>query len=274
MSIAVENLPPYEAISCTPISEAAAGLDAANAACLSAQRDLTELEQTREQAEWADAEAAEKARAEGTAEPKRSHVASHDKKLDAARHEHKVAKLAQTRARGALEAALAEHGEAWAGALTTSVEAMSAQWERVVGELIGLHGQLDAAVKVARVVGIGELPSVGALPFARKQIKNVEFASGQRPAPAYVPTGDVLAALASVTEPEPDIDTSPVEHPPLGKGRGSALLRGQTGVENEIAERGAFAEQGRDPERVAARRRRSEELREQNRIALEEQAVN
>jgi hypothetical protein len=273
VSIAIENLPHYEAISCTPISEAAAGLDAAKAACLSAQRDLTELEQTREQAEWADAEAAENARAEGKAEPKRSHIAEHDKKLDVARHEHKVAELAQTRACGALEAALAEHGEAWAYALTTSIEAMKTQWERGVGELIGVHGQLGAAVKVARAVGIGELPSVGVLPFARKQIKNVEFASGQRPAPAYVSLGDVLAALASVTEPEPDIDPSPVKHPPLVEGRGSALLRGQTGVESEIAERSAFAEQSRDPERVAERRRRSGQLREQNRIAVEEQAV-
>jgi hypothetical protein len=191
-----------------------------------------------------------------------------------ARHEHKVAEVAQTRARGALEAALAEHGEAWADALTTSIEAIGTQWERVVGELISLHGQLGAAVKVARAVGIGELPSVGALPFARKQIQNVEFASGQPPAPAYVSTSDVLEALASVTEPQPDIDKSPVEHPPLGDGRGSALLRGQAGVEREIAERGAFAEQARDPERVADRRRRSEQLREQNRAAVEGQAVS
>ncbi len=44
-----------------------------------------------------DAEAVEKARAEGGPEPKRSHVAEHDKKLDQARHDYRVATPTETR---------------------------------------------------------------------------------------------------------------------------------------------------------------------------------
>jgi len=87
------QLPPYTEINHPVIREAAAAWDGARATLESARREVVELEQTAEQAQWADAEAAEQARAEGKAEPKRTHIAAHEKKLDAARHEAKVAEL-------------------------------------------------------------------------------------------------------------------------------------------------------------------------------------
>jgi hypothetical protein len=254
VSIVVENLPPYEQISSEPIRQAAATLSAARSAKEQARKDLIELEQTRESAEWADAEASEQAQAEGRAEPKRTHVAAHDKKTDEARHKAKVSDLALTRARGALEAALDEHGQAWTDELATSVETMRVEWGNSVEGLIALHSQLNAALSVARVVGIGELPQVGALPFRRRQIANAEFATGQPDVPAFVDTGDVLAALASVIEVEPVVEKVPVEHPHL---KGASELRGQGRVEDEIDEREAF----HSPERVAERRRRAEQNR-------------
>jgi hypothetical protein len=261
VSIAIENLPPYEQISSEPIREAAATLSAARSAKEQARKDLIELEQTRESAEWADAEASEQAQAEGRAEPKRTLVAAHDKKTDEARHKTKVSDLAHTRARGALEAALAEHGQAWADELATSVEAMRVEWGNVVEGLIGLHGRLSAALSVARVVGIGELPKIGALPFRRRQIQNADFASPQPDVPAFVPTGDVLAALAGVLEVQPDIEKTPVQHPHL---KGASELRGQARVEDEIAERAEFM----SPERAAERQRRSEQNRQAGEEAL------
>ena len=77
---AIDSLPLYESISSSPICEAAAQHDATRAAIDQARKDVTEWEQTREAAEWRGADAAEKARAEGRTEPKRSNVVEHDRK--------------------------------------------------------------------------------------------------------------------------------------------------------------------------------------------------
>jgi chromosome segregation ATPase len=118
------QLPNYVEIDHATIRDAAAAWDAAKAALESARKDLTELEQTREAAEWADAEAAEAARAEGKPEPKRSHVAAHDKKLDVARHEWKVAQLAEERTFDALQAALDEHAGEWSQTVEHDVQTL------------------------------------------------------------------------------------------------------------------------------------------------------
>jgi hypothetical protein len=75
------SLPPYEAITEPHVRDAVAGLDSARSSREQARKDLIELEQTRSQAEWADAEAAEQARAEGRSEPRRTHTAAHDPEL-------------------------------------------------------------------------------------------------------------------------------------------------------------------------------------------------
>jgi hypothetical protein len=263
VSIAIENVPPYEQISSEPIREAGATLSAVRAAQDEAKKALVEAEQTLPSSQWKDAEAAEQARAEGKPEPKtRNHTAAHEKRIADLEHEQRVADLALKRARGALEAVLAEHGQAWADELTTSVEAMRVEWGNSVEGLIGLHSQLSAALSVARVVGIGELPKVNALPFRRRQIANAEFASPQPDVPAFVQMGDVLAALAGVVEVEPDVEKVPVEHrPPRAL---SSELRDRADVENEVGEREAF----HNSERVAERRRRAEQNRQAGEEAL------
>jgi hypothetical protein len=262
VSIVIENLPPYEQISSEPIREAAATRSAARAAQDEAKKALVEAEQTLPSSQWKDAEAAEAARAEGKPEPKtRSHTAAHEKRIADLEHEQRVAELALTRARGELEAALAEHGQAWADELTTSVEAMRVEWGNSVEGLIALHSQLSAALSVARVVGIGELPKVNALPLRRRQIANAEFASPQPDVPAVIETSAVLAALASVIEVEPEVEKVPVEHPHL---KGASELRAQARVEDEIGERAEF----HSPERVAERRRRAEQNRQAGEEAL------
>jgi hypothetical protein len=264
VSIAVENLPAYEAITCESIRDAAAAFSAARAAREQARKDLTELEQTREQAEWADAEAAENARAEGKAEPKRTHVAEHDRKTDAARHEQKVADLAEKRALDALTAALDEHGQAWADEATAAVESLRAEWANAVDGLIAMHGRLTASLRVGRAVGVGGLPQVAMLPFARRQIDNCEFAAGQPAVPAYIGTGDVLAALAGAVEVEPQEQTEPVKHP---------RWWGTTHESKEIADRREFSERAASPDRVEERRRRNEAMRAGREAAVAEQTA-
>jgi len=263
VDIAVENLPPYEQISCEPIRQAAAEHNAARSAKEQARKDLIELEQTREAAEWRDAEAAEQAQAEGKPEAKRSHVAAHDKQTDAARHGAKVAELAHKRAEAALQVAIGAHGQTWSDELTSSIEQVSAEWGNALTELIALHGRLGAALSVARRVGIGELPNVGVLPFSRKQIQNVEYAPQQANVPAFIPTGDVLGALATVIE-VVDEDAKGVPAPgavPLARYRPQSPNRSMGAVQEEIAERRAFTEQANTPERVEARRQRVERER-------------
>ena len=167
------------------------------------------------------------------------------------------------RARDELVAAIGEHGAAWVAEVAESVEAMAGQWQAVTGEMIALHGRLTASLRVARAIGIGDLPQVGALPFMRRQIDNCDFAAGQPPVPAFIETGAVLAALARVIEVEPVAEKTPVQHPHL---KGASELRGQGRVEDEIDEREAF----HSPECVAERRRRSEQNRQAGEQALSE----
>jgi hypothetical protein len=184
VSIVIENLPPYEQINSEPIREAAATLSAAKSAQDEAKKALVEAEQTLRSSQWEDAKAAEAARAEGKPEPKtRSHTVAHEKRIADLEREQRVAELALTRARDALEAALAEQGQAWADELTTSVEALRGEWQRDMTELIGLHGRLTAALSVARIAGIGELPKIGALPFGADRSRTANSPHRTRTSP-------------------------------------------------------------------------------------------
>jgi hypothetical protein len=256
------QLPPYSEISSKPIADAAADWDAARAELLERKRSLTELEQTREAAEWRDAEAAEKARAEGKAEPKRSHVAEHDKKLDQARHEMKVATIAEDRAFTGLQVALDEHQAEWAESVEADVQGLDEVYAAAVDQLVRLHAQRSSALAVRRLVGGRGRRGMGAIGFKPSQIRDLDFAAGtnDRQNTGWVATGDVLAALADLGMPEQVPDAAPAVRP-LPSGHGSNLLRGQAGVEEEIAERGAFAEHASSPERVQARQKRQADRR-------------
>lgn len=274
MSIAIENLPAYEQIANEPVRDAAAAFSAARAAADEAKKTCVQLEQELPNAQQEDARADELLRSEGKAPLKgRPATQAAEKGIAAAAHEQRVAELALDRARNELVAALDQQGDAWCGEVAESVKAMTGQWDAVVGELIDLHGRLTASLRIARNVGVGDLPAgIGALPFQRRQIDNAEFVSGQPKVPAFISTGDVLAALAgavAVSEPEP---AEPVEHGPLP--RRSSPLADHAGVRREIDERNAFAERARSPERVEARRRRSEATRAGRDAAVAEQAAS
>ncbi len=236
------QLPPYVEIDNGPIREAAAAWDAAKAALESARKDLTELELTREQSEWADAEAAENARAEGKAEPKRTHVAAHDRKTDEARHEFKVAQLAETRTFDALQAALDEGQNEWAESIERDVQTLDDEWTAALNTLIALHAQRSRVLAIrAQVVGEGRR-AVSALGFKPSQIRDLDFATGtnDRQMTGYVAVGDVFGRLADLGMLEPPAP-EPVQHPPL-RPNVSNPLRGQGPVEAEIAERRRWAE--------------------------------
>jgi hypothetical protein len=255
--IAVENVQklPYEAISNEPIRDAAAAYSAARAAADEAKKTHVQLEQELPNAHQEDAAADERLRAEGKPKLKgRPATQAAERGVADAAHEHRVAELALTRARGALEAALAEHGQAWADELTTSVEAMCVEWGNSVEGLIALHAQLAGALSVARrVMQTAELPRIAALGFERRAVEGVEFASPQPRRPAFIQTTTVLDALARAIKVEPDVEPEPVVHPPW-KGTGS-LNRGQANVDEEIEQRRAFDRYAESPEGIAERDR-------------------
>ena len=245
MSIAVENLPSYEQISSKPIRDSAAALDMARATQQERRRDLIELEQTREQAEWRDAAAAEKALAERKPAPKRTYVAAHDRKTDDARHQVKVAQLAFERAERDLIGSLERNGAAWATEVGEACENLFAAFASGVAELIAVHSKLTQASAVARVVIGDKRPHVGVIELDHRQLDGIELAQGSvRRAMVQVP--DVLAALSSIGQPQPE--PQPVKHPAPRKGHGDPRLRGRADVEEEIAEREAVSQ------RVQARR--------------------
>lgn len=273
MSIAIENLPACEQITNELVRDAAAAFSAARAAADEAKKTCVQLEQELPNAQQEDARADELLRSEGKAPLKgRPATQAAEKGIAAAAHEQRVAELALDRARNELVAALDQHGDVWRGEVAEQVVAMTGQWQAVTGELIDLHGRLTASLRIARNVGVGDLPAgIGALPFERRQIDNCEFVSGQPKVPAFISTGDVLAALAGAVA-LPEAPPEPVEHGPLP--RRSSPLADHAGVRREIDERNAFAERARSPERVEERRRRSEATRAGRDAAVAEQAAS
>jgi hypothetical protein len=254
-SIDPARLPAYEQISCKPISEAVAALDAARAEFDQRRKDLVELEQTREQAEWRDARASETARAEHKPEPKRSHVSAHDRKVDDGRHQLKVAQLAAERAERALADAIERHGDEWSQEVEETCDGLLKQWHSGVAELTTLHARLAAALGIRRAITEGKQPRVGAVEFLPAQIGGREWAGGQGPtARPVAQVGDVLAAMAAVgtIAPEPE----PVVQPPLPTAGGDPRLLGSAAVQAEISER-------RDRE-AATEARRAQLLAEQD----------
>lgn len=233
IDIDIESLPTYEQISSKPIRDSAAGFNAAKAALLSAKRDLVELEQTREQAEWRDAAAAEAAIAERKPAPKRTYVAAHDRKTDNARHQVKVAQLALERAERDLIGSLERNGAAWATEVGEAYGSLTEAFATGVNELVAVYAKLSQAASDARVVIGGQRPRIGVIELDRGQLGEVELAAGSSRR-ATVQVADVLAALSSIGQPEPE--AAPVVHPPR-KGQGDPRLRGRRDVEDEIAER-------------------------------------
>ncbi len=198
---------PASEISHSALRERATAVEKATADLNERRRDVVELEQTRPSAEWSDAEAAERARATGKAEPKRTHTAQHDRKLDDAKHESKVAELALKRARDELDVACERHGSEYAAELAAEVETTDAAWREAVESLVTLAARQERSHRLARLVGDEDVPSVEPLPFRHgRELQGLEIPSGG-PRTGYVAVPDVLAGLLAVgvaPEPEPE----------------------------------------------------------------------
>jgi hypothetical protein len=234
-SIDPARLPPYERITCAPISEAVAALDAARAALAEAKKSLVAAQQELPQSQWADAEAAEKARAEGKPEPKtRSHTQQHERRIENLEHEQRVCQLAAERSERELLAAVDAHGQQWAEEVDATCDGLLKQWQAEVSEVSALYGQLASVLAIRRVISEGKQPRVGAVEFAPAQVQGREWAGGQGPSVRpIVQVGDILAALGEVGKipPEPE----PVVQPPLA--RKPSDLENAAPVAEEISER-------------------------------------
>lgn len=259
------QLPPYQEISHDVIAAKAAEWDAAKAALNEVKRTEVELEQTRPQAEQADAETCEQARHEGKPDPKRTHVAAHDRKLDSARHEHRVAVIAERRAFGALQSALDEHQEAWLGEAAQLVVGLDERWQEAIADVAKLAAERQRAVRVARLIG-SEHPRVAAIPLSRRQLAGIELLHGS-PDTAHVAVEDLLAGLADLGAPPPE---EPAREPqkPI---RTQSLTESHGGQQREADERRAFNERA-TPEERARRRERLARLREEREMAADAQS--
>ncbi len=198
----VENLPAHK-----PIAEAIAAHEAAQADHLAKRRDVTQLEQERPAAEWKQANAISEARAAGKPDPKSSFVDEHDRLIDKARMELKVATLAERRAEAALADAHTEHGAAYRTEVETLAARLDKRWDEATAALSKLHAERRAAVSTARQLG-SEHPPFRGIPVdvRREMVDAIELPSGANRV-GHVPVETVLAKLSLVgtsqAEPEP-----------------------------------------------------------------------
>ena len=265
MDIAIENLPPYQQISNELIREAAASLSVARSALDEAKKSHVQLEQELPQAQEDDAAADALLRSEGKPKLKgRPAAQRHEKAIEEAAHEHRVAVRIEAEAFDALQAALGEHGVEWGQEVTESLGGLRGQWAAVMSDAISLHPKLVETLKIARLVLGGDQPSVGTLGFTPGQIKGLEFQSHQGRQTGHIDTATVLAGLAGLGTPPPP-PQEPVKHPPL-----KPLYRTEGTAEQ--TERQAFLEHAESPEgreaAAEARRQRNEQHRRQNEDAL------
>jgi hypothetical protein len=201
--IDLADLPAPAAISHAGISTAAEAFDAARLHAQQAKKDLTELEQTRESAEWKDAEAVDQAQAAGKPAPKLTAVIAHDKLTDKAKLDLKVATLAEARTRSALRAALDTCGDAYLAEVEKQASGLDASWDNAVKNLVKLHAEHRRATDTARKLGSDRLPvEKGSLRLP--QLGGITVAHGASEV-AYVYASDLIGALGELgqTQAEP-----------------------------------------------------------------------
>ncbi len=212
----------------------------ARAETLRRKRDVIELEQTREQAGWTDARAVDEARVAGRPEPKRKHVVEHDQKLDTARHELKVAELAEQRAERKYGEALAKHHSEWVESVREDVASLEREWSDAVDALGELYARRCRADRMLTVATGGEAAAIGAIRVRPAQINGVDFApipdpTMRRNARAFIPVGDVLAMLSDLGRPE-------LAEPIVAPGVGEAMKQS---LDHAYSRRRGYADEDR-----------------------------
>jgi hypothetical protein len=203
MTVALENLPARK-----PIADATAALDAAQADHLTKRRDVNQLEQERPAAEWRQAEAISEARAAGKPDPKTSFVDAHDKLIDSARMELKVATLAEKKAHDALDAVRAEHEPALLLEVGKLAGELDARWDDTVKALTRIHGDRSRALTVGRELGAVH-PAIGTVTLdLLRQAESTTGGKVELPQGAatdvIISVPELLGKLASLGQPEPE----------------------------------------------------------------------
>jgi hypothetical protein len=239
VSIAIENLPPYEQISHPQVREAVGALDAMKVAREQARRDLIACEQEDlELARQADAETEARCRREGKKPPaKRVKTEQAERRLADLAHELLVQDKLLQQAHDDVLAALDELGTEWATEVGKACEDLTAEFHAGVNELIAVHARLLRARKVAQVVVGGKLPTVGVIELDRRQLQGIELAQGSA-GTAFVQVSELLTAISSVGQPEPEPEPQGPPGPPLIKS--PSPTSGVGAVDQERAERDAF----------------------------------
>jgi hypothetical protein len=231
------TLPAPESISHTKIREAAEVFAKASKDLNDRKRDVVQLEHELPNAELADAQADEAARAAGKPKlTKRTHTEKHQKAIADARHELRVAQLAIERRRTELNDALRQYGSAWLADTEKLVAALDTAWDNAIAELSKLHGEHQRAVSLARTIGSDHL-GVSRSTLDRRQLDGLEIPSGA--ATTYgIHAEDLIAALAELgkakSEPEPATSSKPMRFSSPNESSGA--------VREEIEERRRFAQ--------------------------------
>jgi hypothetical protein len=220
-----------------PIHDVLAAVSARKGVLAEAKQTTTHLVQTRPQSEWADAEAAELAQAEGRPEPKRTHVARHDREIDEARHQERVAELALRRVEGEADEVIAASFAGWLSEAQDLHAGLLADAQAQVEEYVKLHSRLAEAAAVLGAVG-APVESVAAIALRPRDFTDASSLPGElRGSTFHLSTERVLELLAQLgQEPEPEPAQEPQEQVRI-----KSPLALEPKVEEERAEREAHA---------------------------------
>jgi hypothetical protein len=161
--------------------------------------------------EWRDAEIEDQAIAANKPTPKvRAHTAKHEQLIQDLAHRLKVMQLGEARARDALRAALAEHGDTWRADYVADaaerLQTAESAFQTSLRKLTTDYGAYASAVATGRQLDI-EHAGVGIFPFdARRDFADrPELAQGANPK-ATIAVETVLGKLA-------DLGTSTPQEP-------------------------------------------------------------
>jgi hypothetical protein len=227
-----------------PIAQAEAARDAARAAELRAKRGLVELQQTRSQAEWADAKAAEQAIADGKAPAKTlANVIAHDMKIETAAHEHRVSQLTTQRAEKALQAAWKEHGDEYRAEVKQATAAAESAFRAALRGLSMDFNRFSSTVALGRQLGLDHLGVGSVVLDLRKECEattggKVELPTGAV-ATVRIHVADLLAKFAQLGTPDQEFVPTPTGMPAEVAAAAREWRHNPLSVDQEIAKRQA-----------------------------------
>jgi hypothetical protein len=198
------QLPNYTEIDHPAIREAAAAWDAAKATLDSAKKSHVALEQELPQAQEDDAAADALLRSEGKPKLKgRPATQRHEKAIEEAAHEHRVAVRIEAEAFDSLQAAIDENQDEWAVSIERDVQTLDDECDAALSTFVSLHAQRSRALAIRAMVIAGNPLVADVVALRPAQIRGIDFASFQGNKTGYVPTADLFAAFGDLGKPKP-----------------------------------------------------------------------